>query len=129
MRTMIMPKPSVTTTQTTEVQLSPALRTKLLKKLKAFQVNKQAIEAAEAANKSLKEDIDELFAEAGEFDSLSAGVKIDGFFTKYVTPVRSTLDKKKLLMQGVTTAMIEAATVTAPGKAYTQVRCPDERDD
>lgn len=123
-----MPKTSVTTTQTTEVQLSPALRTKLLKKLKAFQVNKQAIEAAEAANKSLKEDIDELFAEAGEFDSLSAGVKIDGFFTKYVTPVRSTLDKKKLLMQGVTTAMIEAATVTTPGKAYTQIRCPGEKE-
>jgi hypothetical protein len=61
----------------------------------------------------VKAAIGALYEEAG----LVSGTAENGTAT-WVFPTKSTLDKKKLLAQGVTLAQIEAATITAPGKPY-----------
>jgi hypothetical protein len=53
-------------------------------------------------------------------------IVVDGIPVTWVFPVRSTLDKKKLLAQGVTMAQIEAATTTEPGKPYLKITLPKE---
>jgi hypothetical protein len=113
---------SATTTQTTEVKLKPVLKAKLLKRLRVYGELRQQVKALEAALDKEKGEIGKLREEAG-VQSLS----IDGYKVTEVTSVRTSLDKMKLLEMGVTTEMLQEATVSKPGKPYTKVTCPDDK--
>lgn len=119
----------VTTTQTTEVKLTPALKTKLKAKLKIFTANKAQIQAYEHANRKIREEVEKLFVDAGEFGALQEGVKIDDCSLKHISPIKTRLDPKKLVAQGVTTAQIEAATTTTPGTSYMRITVPGDKED
>ena len=114
---------TVTATTTHEVRLSPAVRRKLLTELRTYEQLKQQKAAIESAMEKHKTIIAAIREETGE-----QTIKLEGFSVTLVAPVRSTLDKKKLIAQGVTTAQIEAATVISPGKSYTKVTVPAEED-
>lgn len=120
--------PSLTTTQTTEVKISPALKKKLLLKLKTYASIKVLVEVQLRGLDIIKEEIEELFIQAGEFEALQAGVKVDGYSTKHISGVNSRLDKRKLLEQGVSMAQLENAMVTKPSKPYVKISVPGERD-
>jgi hypothetical protein len=113
---------SATTTQTTEVQLKPSLKLKLLKRLKVYAELRQQVKTLEAALDKEKGEIGKLREEAG-VDALS----IDGFHVTLVRSVRSSLDKMKLIEMGVTTEMLQEATISKPGKPYEKITCPGEK--
>lgn len=122
--------PSVQTTQTTEVKLSPALKKKLLLKLQEFAKYKIVIADAVEEQARLKADIEEAFVRAGEFNTLMAGVKIDGFNAKHCSPTRKYYDKLGAVKRGwMTTAQIAELTTEKPTKAGLRILCPGERDD
>lgn len=116
-----MPTLTATTTQTTEVVLAPRLKRKLLTELRAFQEVKTQISALQNALDAHKVSIEKLRVESGE-NSLG----IEGFKISLVSPVRSSLDKKRLLEAGVSMAQLEQGTVTKPTKPYTKVTVPGE---
>jgi len=120
--------PKITTEQTVEVKLAPTLKKKLSAKLKAFTANKAQMDALEYANRKIKDEIEALFVDAGEFGALQEGVKAEGCSVKHISPVRTRLDKKLLVQQGVTTAQIQEATKTTPGKAYLKINTPGEKE-
>jgi hypothetical protein len=106
-----------------EVTLTPAVKKKLLTKLRVYQELATQVKTLQAAMAKGRDEIDVLREETGE-KSLS----LDGFKATLVEPVRSKLIPKKLLAQGVTWAMIEAATEIKPGKAYCKISCPGDSD-
>lgn len=114
---------SATVTTTKEIKLAPQLRRKLLTELKAYAELREQSKAIEQAMKKHKSTLDELREKTGE-KSLS----LDGFKITLVEPVRTTLDKAALIAAGVTTAQIEEATITRPGKAYAKVTVPGEKE-
>lgn len=114
---------TVTTTTTAEVKLKPTLKKKLLTQLKTFHELKQELKVIQAAMDRHKTIIEECVIESGE-----QSLAIDGYKTTMVFPVRSTLDKKKLIDQGVTLAQIENATVNKPGRHYVKVTCPGDKE-
>lgn len=110
---------TVEATTTHEIKLAPAIKRKLLTELKAYEALKLQIKALEHAADKRKATIGKLRDETGE-QSLS----IDGFTTTLVSGVRESLDKQKLIAQGVTTAQIEAATVLKPIECYEKITLP-----
>ena len=122
-----MPALTATVTTTRELVLKPTVRRKLLTELKTYQELKGQLDAIKSAMDKHKGVIGKLREETGE-----QSIKIDGFSVTLVAPVRSTLDKQKLIAQGVTMAQIDAATVVKPGAAYEKISCPgngkDEED-
>jgi hypothetical protein len=64
----------------------------------------------------------DLYEQTGELRAICEGTGLT-----WVFPEKSTLDKKKLLAQGVTMAQIEAATITKPGKPYLLITLPKEK--
>lgn len=121
--------PSATITRTVEVKISPALKRKLLLKLKTFATLKSQVDAAKSAQEAIKREIEEMFVKAGEFDALQSGVKMEGFSTKHVSGVSTRLDKLKLIeATGITAQQLNDAYVTKPKKAYVEVRCPGDKE-
>ena len=122
-----MPTLTATVTTTRELVLKPTVRRKLLTELKTYQELKGQLDAIKSAMDKHKGVIGKLREETGE-----QSIKIDGFSVTLVAPVRSTLDKQKLIAQGVTMAQIEAATIVKPGAAYEKISLPgngrDEED-
>ncbi len=113
---------SATTTVTEEVKLKPALKAKLTKKLKVYAELHTQLKAVQAAMDKEKAEIGSLREEAGV-----TSLAIDGFKVTQVTNLRTTLDKLKLIEMGVTTEMLEEATVTKPGRPYEKITCPGEK--
>lgn len=113
---------AVTTTTKEEVTIKPALKTKLLKKLKVYAELRQQLKAIEAAMDKEKAEIGKVREEIGV-----TSLALDGFKVTQVTNLRSTLDKKKLIEMGVTTDMLEEATVTTPGRPYEKITCPGDK--
>jgi hypothetical protein len=105
------------------VILKPALKSKLLKRLKLYAELRAQSKAIELAMDKEKAEIGALREEAG-VDKLA----IEGFSVAYVTNLRSTLSKPKLIAMGVTMEMIEDATEVKPGKPYTKVTCPGQKE-
>jgi hypothetical protein len=106
-------KPTITTTQTTEVQLEPKLVTKLTNELAIYAELEAELELSKQALDAQKSKVTQLAEQTGE---KSFGV--NGHKVTLVEGTTSSLDKKKLIALGVTTAMLEEATVTKPKKAY-----------
>lgn len=115
--------PVATATTTRELVLKPQLRRKLLNELRAFAELKSQYKALELAMNKHKDAIGRLREETGE-----QSIALEGFKVTQVTQTRSTLDKKLLLEQGVTMGQIENATVTKPGRPYTKVTTPGEKE-
>jgi hypothetical protein len=105
------------------VILKPALKSKLLKRLRVYAELRAQLKAIESAMDKEKSEIGLLREEAG-VDKLA----IEGFSVAYVTNLRSTLSKPKLVAMGVTMEMIEDATEVKPGKPYTKVTCPGDKE-
>mgnify|MGYP001575939095 FL=1 len=113
---------TITTTTSHEVKLKPTLKRKLLTELKTYAELKFQRDAIDQALKGHKGTIEECLGEAGE-----TTLSVEGFKTTMVSPVRSILDKKKLIEQGVSTAQIENATVNVTSRSYLKITCPGEK--
>lgn len=113
---------SVTTTETTVVQLRPALKVKLLKKLKVYAALRTQLKAIEAQMETEKAAIGVLREEAGV-----STLALEGFKVTQVSNLRTSLNKMKLIELGVTTEMLEEATETKPGKPYEKITCPGDK--
>lgn len=114
---------TVTAKTTEEVTIKPTLRRKLLVELAQCQKLRAEMKALEAQLDKHKGKIEELRDETG-YQSVS----LEGFTVSLVAPLRSTLDKQRLIAQGVTMAQIENATVVKPTKPYTKITYPNEPD-
>lgn len=112
----------VTTTQTTEVALKPAVKVKLLRNLRAYADLCAQIKALEEKADIHKAAVRELREEAGV-----EKLQIEGFTTTNVPNLRTSLDKQKLLAMGVTVDMLEEATVTKPGRPYERITPPGSK--
>lgn len=117
--------PSPTLQTVAEVEISPKLRRRVAAHLEAYFSLQSAIKALEADADVAKAEILATFEDAGEGHALDAGVTVEGVGRiKMVYPTTSKLDVKKLIAQGVSTAQIERATVTKPGKPYPKLSPP-----
>lgn len=114
---------NATVTTTKDIRLAPQLRTKLLKELRAYQAIEEQLKALEHAKAKHKTAIGKLRDETGE-----QSIKLDGFTVTLVAGVSTKLDKKLLIQQGVTMAMIENATVVTPKRAYDRISLPGEAE-
>ena len=110
-----------TTTISTEVQLKPSVRRKLIAELNSYQELKNQLTEIQKALDTHKVNIEGIRESVGE-----QSISISGFKVSLVSPVRSSLDKKALLEAGVSMAQLEAGTVTKPVKPYTKVSTPGE---
>lgn len=114
-----------TVTAKSEVKLAPGLKTKIQNRLKLAKVAKAALDKAKADFEREKMILGGLREQAGE-----QSLTLDGYGT--ITEVRGTskkLDKKKFVAAGGSLAMLEAATVETPKKAYELVTFPGDDDD
>ena len=121
--------PKVTTTTTTEIKLSAALKRKLLTELRTFASLQFQFKALELAMQKRKDTIQQAFETADEFDALVAGTKLEGFSMKYVAGERKVLDKGILIDLGVSQEMLDEATVSKKIKPYMKISAPGEKED
>lgn len=87
---------------------APSLETALAPLVETRQALKAQVAALEAQIDSINDDIKTTLVNAGELEVLAAGHKV----TLNMAAERTTLDKQKLLEQGVTTEQIKKATKT-----------------
>lgn len=117
---------TVSSTQTVEVQLKPALKTRILRELRAFAELKAQAKVLEAAMAKHKASIRQIREEAG-VESL----KIEGFTATNVTNTRTdqTRFKMKLIEMGVTADMLEEAKEASlkAGRPYEKITVPGEK--
>jgi len=114
---------SVMATTTTELVLKPAIKSKLLRELRIYADAKVALKEAEAKVEKHKGVIAVIREEIGE-----QTIAVDGYSITLVAGVKSTLKVEKLIALGVSTAMIEAATIISPIKSYTKITMPKDSD-
>lgn len=118
--------PSLTTAQQGKLDLKPSLeprlKRKLLTELKTYAQLAMQAKAVEKAMEKHKGAIAKLRDEQDE-----VSIEVDDFKVTLVAPLRSTLDKQKLIAQGVTTAQIEEATVVTPVRPYVKITLPGVR--
>lgn len=113
----------VEATTTEEVTLKPVVAKKLRTELNAYQEIKEQIKVLTAAADAHKATIGKLRESTGH-----GSITFEGFKITEVHGVQIKLDQKKLIAQGVTTAQIEAATVTTPKKPYEKISFPGEKE-
>jgi hypothetical protein len=118
-----MPSPTITVRTEQDIKLAPGVRRKLLTELKAYASIKAEIAVLEAKKEARKAVIAGIREDVGE-----QSIGIEGFLVTLVAGVRSKLVPAKLIAQGVTVAMIEAATEVKPNKPYTKITLPNERE-
>lgn len=118
-----MPATSLTVKTEQDITIKPTVRKKLLTALRTYAELRVDLKAIEAAMDKQKGTIGAIREEIGE-----QSLGLEGFTVTLVAGVRSTLDKAKLIAQGVTVAQIEAATTTKPTKPYTKITVPGQRD-
>lgn len=118
---------AATTTTTTEVKLKPAVKAKLLKKLKVFAELRAQIKTLEAAADKEKADIRVIREEVGV-----ETLKVDGYTTTNVTNTRqdSLRFREALIEMGVTTDMLDEAKERSlkAGRPYEKITVPGERN-
>lgn len=115
---------TVATVSTThEVKLAPKLAAKLRLRLRAYAALKNQFDALKAAMEKAKGEIDGLRDETGE-QSLS----IDGYHVTLVAPIRKKFDPKRFVQLGGELEIYNQAQISVPGRPYTKVSCPGEKD-
>jgi hypothetical protein len=92
------------------------LANKVLPKLIQLQEHKDAMAVLEAETDRLRAEVQAEMQASGLMQA-----DIGEWRASIVQSNRTTLDKKKLLGQGVTMEQIEAATVTTPGKPHLRI--------
>lgn len=112
----------VTTTTKSEVKIKPRIKVALLAELKAYAELRAQLKGIEAEMDQRKSKIGRFREEIGV-----SSLELEGYKITQVTSLRSSLDKAKLIEMGVTTEMLEEATVVKPGKPYERVTCPGEK--
>lgn len=115
---------SVTTTATTEVEIEPALRTKLLQRLKLYKKLKADFESAKVKLEKEAKLIGGYFEQVG-----ATSIHLDG--TATITEVRGTtskLDERLFVQQGGSLEQLRNATITKPKKPYVLITLEKEED-
>ena len=115
---------TVTATTTHQVKIEPRLKRRLLVELKGYAVLKAQRDALDSAMTKTRSKIEDVLGDIGE-----SSLSVEGFKTTLVAPVRTTLDEKKLIANGVTMDQIEASKVQTATKPYVKVTCPKEHED
>ncbi len=111
--------PTVTVSTTQEVKIAPQTRTKLLKKLRAYQELSHQIKALEHAKDKIKDEVDEMRAETGQ-----QSMALEGFTITQVAGVRKVFDKKAFVQAGGDLQVYENAHVLVPSKPYAKITTP-----
>ena len=109
---------TVETTQ--QLELAPEVAVGLRAELDAYAAKQRQVKQLEAEMDEHRKVIEVARALTGE-----KRVTFDGYVVALVEPVQTRLDKKELLLAGVSFAQIEAGTITKPSKPYTKISCPD----
>lgn len=115
---------TATVTTTHQVKLAPHLKRRLLTSLRLYGELATQMKALKLAMTKAKGNVEDVLVETGE-----SSIALDGYKATYVSPVRTYLDKQQLILNGVSIAQIEASTVTKPGKPYTKVTLPGQKED
>lgn len=118
-----MPKISVTTTVTEEVQLTTKQRQKLLQELKVYRELKQQREAIDLAMDKHKAAIAAIRDETGEMS-----LKIDGFTTTLVAGSRKKFDPKKYVTLGGDLDLYNKAVKVTPIAPFEKITCPGDKE-
>jgi hypothetical protein len=106
-----------TVTAETDITITVKQKARLLKQLEAYTNLKTELKDLEEAVRLIVADIELQRETIG-----ATAFEIEGYkITRVDGQVTRKLDQKKLLAQGVTLAMIEAATDVTPKKPYTLV--------
>jgi hypothetical protein len=121
-----VPKLAQVTTTATEqvVELSPKVRKQLKLKFGQYATLKQQAADIKKKMNSLKEDFEEVLAEAG-VDTLD----MDGNKTSIVAPIRKKFNPKLFIANGGDLDIYESALEDKRSKAYVKVTIAGEKDD
>ena len=111
---------TLTTTAVSEVKLKPTLKLKLMTELHAYA-------KLHAQSKAIDVEMEQRKAKIARFRE-EAGVEtlqVEGFHVTRVSGgTRSALDPMKLIEMGVSTEMLQEATVVTPVKPFEKISCP-----
>lgn len=122
--------PALATRQATVAKsgLDVALHTKVLKKLREYQVTKAKVDALDAQLKQIKADVESAIIEGGAFDLVREGIQVEEFPLKYVQGTRSDLDRDYMVAKGwVTLAQFDEATRYTTTDGYLKVTMPKDK--
>ena len=115
---------TVVATTTHQVKIEPKLKRRLLVELRTYAELKSQQAALKKAMDKKRANIEDVLGDIGE-----SSLSVEGFKTTLVAPVRTVLDEKKLIANGVTMDQIEASKTQKATKPYVKVTCPGDRDD
>ena len=120
-----MPALATTVTATTshELQLSPAIRRRLVMQLREYQELAVQRTRIDEAMTNCRTVVAEIQTELEE-----SSVEIEGFKSTLVAPMKSVFDKKKFVRLGGRLDLIEAATSKVPGRVYVRITPPGAAD-
>lgn len=113
---------SITATQTTQVQIKPALKRRLMTELVAYTQLAGKRKAIDAEMKKHTAAVEAIQTELGE-----SKLEVDGYKATLVAPVRQVLDKKRFVALGGRLDLLEKATSGVPSKAYVKISAPGEK--
>lgn len=115
--------PTFTVSTTKDITIKGALRSKLIKELRLFAelyTQKKAIDQAMDKHKAV---IAELREETGE-----TSIKLEGFSSTLVAPIRSKFDAKRFVSLGGDLAIYNQAVVNVPSRSYEKISIPGASD-
>ena len=115
--------PNLTVTTTTEIQIKPSVRARLLKELNTYAALRSELKAIEAKMDAGKARIGAIREETGE-----QKLEIDGFSVCLVAPIRKKFNPKKFVAIGGDLALYNEATEDVTSKPYEKVTCPGPKD-
>ena len=130
-----MPKPSLdpsaTVTTVAEVQLSPKLKKRLSMLLARYQARHAEIATLEAMQEEAKDAMETAFADAGEYDALKAGVRVDDIPLKRIEGQETTVTDYPGIMKKfkITPKAWAAFQSKRPKKGYLSVSLPRKKKD
>ena len=110
---------TVTATTSHELQLSPAIRRRLVTQLRSYQELAAKRTAIEADMAHCRAAVAEIQTELEE-----SSIELEGFKSTLVAPMKSVFDKKTFVRIGGRLDLIEAATSKVPGKIYVRITPP-----
>lgn len=126
-----MPKLSGKTsvTATTEVALSPTLKVKLEKLITRYKKRAKEIDDLEALQDADADELENSFAEAGEYNTLLAGVKIGDIPVKRIEgQTYKKLDKEGLMKRfKISPAQWDSFNKELPKKGHLSISLPKKK--
>jgi hypothetical protein len=119
-----MPSTTITATTTTEITLAPAIRRKLLTELRTYAQLHEQKKALELAMDKIKGKVAAIRDETGE-----QSLKLEGFTTTLVAPIRKKFNEKKFVRLGGDLELYNQAVEETLTKPYEKITCPGSKDD